>query len=108
MIEQAWAMGTQPGQGGAGGGLLGFLPFLLILVVIYFLMLRPQMKRQKQQQKMLSELKKGDKVVTNSGMFGTIVGFNEKENIVVLRVGEDTKVEFLKSSIAGQVKPSSE
>src|SRR3990170_2341119 len=107
-MEQAWAMGTQPGQSGGAGGLLGFLPFLLILVVIYFLMLRPQMKRQKQHQKMLTELKKGDRVVTNGGMFGTIVGFNEKDNSVVLRVGEDTKIEFLKSSIAGAVKPSSE
>ena len=100
-------MGSQPGQSGGSAGLLGFLPFLLILVVIYFLMLRPQMKRQKQQQKMLSELKKGDRVVTNSGMFGTIVGINEKDNIVVLKVGEETKIEFLKSSIAGTVKTSS-
>jgi preprotein translocase subunit YajC len=103
----AWAMGSQPGQSGGSAGLLGFLPFLLILVVIYFLMLRPQMKKQKQQQKMLSELKKGDRVVTNSGMFGTIVGINEKDNIVVLKVGEETKIEFLKSSIAGTVKTSS-
>ena len=100
-------MGSQPGQsGGAAGGLLGFLPFVLIIFVIYFLMLRPQMKKQKQQQKMLTELKKGDRVVTNSGMFGTIVGINEKENIIVLKVGEDTKIEFLKSSIAGPVKTS--
>jgi len=103
----AWAMGSQPGQSGGSAGLLGFLPFLLILVVIYFLMLRPQMKKQKQQQKMLSELKKGDRVITNSGMFGTIVGINEKDNIVVLKVGEETKIEFLKSSIAGTVKTSS-
>ena len=106
MLGIAWAMGSQPGQTGGSAGLLGFLPFLLILVVIYFLMLRPQMKKQKQQQKMLSELKKGDRVVTNSGMFGTIVGINEKDNIVVLKVGEETKIEFLKSSIAGTVKTS--
>jgi preprotein translocase subunit YajC len=97
-------MGSQPGQSGGSAGLLGFLPFILILLVIYFLMLRPQMKRQKQHQKMLTELKKGDKVVTNSGILGTIVGMNEKDNIVVLKVGEDTKIEFLKSSIAGTVK----
>ena len=108
MFGLAWAMGSQPGQSGGSAGLLGFLPFLLILLIIYFFMLRPQMKRQKQQQKMLSELKKGDRVITNSGMLGTIVGMNEKENIVVLKVGEDTKIEFLKSSIAGMVKQSSE
>lgn len=104
MFGIAWAMGSQPGQSGGSAGLLGFLPFILILLVIYFLMLRPQMKRQKQHQKMLTELKKGDKVVTNSGILGTIVGMNEKDNIVVLKVGEDTKIEFLKSSIAGTVK----
>ena len=103
MLEQAFAMGTQGGQQG-GGGLLAFLPFVLILVIIYFLLLRPQQKRQKTHQKMLTELKKGDKVITNSGMLGTIVGFNEKENIVVLKVGEDTKIEFLKSSIAGRME----
>lgn len=108
MFGIAWAMGAQPGQSGGSAGLLGFLPFILILLVIYFLMLRPQMKRQKQHQKMLTELKKGDRVVTNSGMLGTIVGMNEKDNIVVLKVGEDTKIEFLKSSIAGTVKPASE
>ncbi|OGC78342.1 MAG: preprotein translocase subunit YajC [candidate division Zixibacteria bacterium RBG_16_50_21] len=102
-------MGGQPGQsGGAGAGIMGFLPFLLIIVIIYFLMLRPQMKKQKHHQKMLTELKKGDRVVTNGGMLGTIVGINEKENVVVLKVGEDTKIEFLKSSIAGPVKTSSE
>jgi preprotein translocase subunit YajC len=96
-------MGAQGGQSSGGAGILGFLPFLLIILVIYFLMLRPQMKKQKQHQKLLSDLKKGDKVITNSGMFGTIVGFNEEEKSVVLKIGENTKVEFLRGSIAGRV-----
>jgi preprotein translocase subunit YajC len=52
---------------------------------------------------MLTTLRKGDKVVTNSGMFGTIVGMDDKENKVVLKVAENVKIEFLKSSIAGRV-----
>ena len=67
----------------------------------------PQQKKQKEHQRILSELRKGDKVVTNSGMFGTIVGINDKDNIVVLKIAENVKAEFLKSSIAGRVEEGS-
>ena len=99
MFEVAYAM-SGSGQGQGGGSLLSFLPFILIIFVFYFLMIRPQQKKQKVHQRMLGELRKGDKVVTSSGMFGTIVGINDKDNIVVLKIGENVKVEFLKSSIA--------
>jgi preprotein translocase subunit YajC len=102
MIETAYAMGTQ-GGGGQGGGIAAFLPFIAMIVILYFLLIRPQQKRQKEHKSMLSTLRKGDKVVTNSGMFGTIVGMDEKENKVVLKVGENVKIEFLKSSVAGRV-----
>ena len=52
---------------------------------------------------MLGSLKKGDKVVTNGGMFGIIWGIDDKENKIVLKFGDDLKIEFLKSSIAGKV-----
>ena len=106
MFEVAYAM-TGNGQGQGGGGLYAFLPFILIIVVFYFLMIRPQQKKQKEHQRMLGELRKGDRVVTNSGMFGTIVGINDKDNIIVLKIGENVKVEFLKSSIAGRVEKGS-
>lgn len=94
------------GVGGGGnqqGGLAAFLPLILIVVIFYFLLIRPQTKRQKEHKMMLTTLRKGDKVVTNSGMFGTIVGMDDKENKVVLKVAENVKIEFLKSSIAGRV-----
>ena len=69
-----------------------------------FLLIRPQTKRQREHKTMLTTLRKGDKVVTNSGMYGTIVGMDEKENKVVLKVAENVKIEFLKSSIAGRVE----
>jgi len=103
VTEQIFLMGSQGGQQG-GGGILAFLPFILIFVIIYFLMLRPQQKKQKAHQRMLTELKKGDKVVTNAGMLGTIAGFNEKENTVVVKVDDNTKVEFLRGSIAGRIE----
>lgn len=93
---------AQPG--GGGGSPLGFfVPILLIFLIMYFLMIRPQQKKQKRHQAMLSILKKGDRVVTNSGMFGTVWGINDKENKVILKFGEDLKIEFLKSAIAGKV-----
>jgi preprotein translocase subunit YajC len=102
MIETAYAVGTQ-GSGGQGGGIAAFLPFIAMIVILYLLLIRPQQKRQKEHKMMLSTLRKGDKVVTNSGMFGTIVGMDDKENKVVLKVAENVKIEFLKSSVAGRV-----
>ncbi|MCK4428338.1 MAG: preprotein translocase subunit YajC [candidate division Zixibacteria bacterium] len=102
MIETAYAMGTQ-GGGGQGGGIAAFLPFIAMIVILYLLLMRPQQKRQKEHKMMLTTLRKGDKVVTNSGMYGTIVGINEQENTVVLKVAENVKIQFLKSSIAGRV-----
>lgn len=61
-----------------------FLPFILIFVVFYFFMLAPQMKRQKQEKKFLTEMKRGDKVITKSGLHGKIVELNEKDNSCVI------------------------
>lgn len=86
--------------------LVSLVPILLIFVIFYLLLIRPQQKRQKEHQRLLTALKKGDKVVTNSGMFGVISSINDEKNIVVLRVDNDVKMEFLKSSIAGKVDNS--
>ena len=96
---------AQPADGGAGSVIaqLGFL--LPLFLIMYLLIIRPQQKKQKEHKKMLSELKKGDRVITSGGMHADIFAFNEKRDTVVLKVG-DTKMEFLKSSIAGKVKDS--
>ncbi len=95
------ALGAPQGEGGGGG--YGFLIMMaLLFAVMYFLLIRPQQKRQKQQQQMIAQLKKGDQVITSGGMIGTVVGFGEQENIVVLKFGENTKIEFLKSAIASR------
>jgi len=73
------------------------LPILGMLVIFYFLMIRPQQKRQKELQKMLSAIKKGDRVLTASGMYGVVAGV--KDDIVVLKIAEDVKVEMLKSAV---------
>jgi preprotein translocase subunit YajC len=88
-------------QGGGGGGnpFLTFLPIILIFVIFYFLLIRPQQKRQREHQSMLDRISKGDRVVTSGGMYGTVVGV--KDNIVVLRIADDVKVEFTKTSVSG-------
>ncbi len=98
-------MGAPQGQGGSAGG--GFLSMILmfgaIFLVMYFFMIRPQQKRQKEHQKMLSELKKGDRILTNSGMYGTIFGFSDDENKIIVKVSDEVKIEFHKSAIANKV-----
>lgn len=77
--------------------------FGLIFVLMYLLLIRPQRKKQKEHQKLLGELKKGDRVVTSGGMFGTIFAIDEERNRVVLKINDNTRLEFLKSSIAAKV-----
>jgi preprotein translocase subunit YajC len=92
-------------QVGAAGGpanptiavLLQFLQFVPIFLIIYFLLIRPQQQRQKQLAKMLVDLKKGDRVLTSGGIFGTVIGIDGVK--VVIKIAEETKVEFSKSSI---------
>ena len=71
------------------------------MAIFYFILIRPQLKRQKQHQGMLSSLQKGDKVITSGGIHGTIVGL--KDDVVVVKVAENTKLEISKSAVAGVV-----
>ncbi|MDR2782416.1 MAG: preprotein translocase subunit YajC [Treponema sp.] len=86
--------------GGAAGGnaLVSFVPFILIIAIFYFLIIRPQNKKQKETQKMLGALKKGDKIVTIGGIHGTIQ--KVKEGSVIVKVDENTKMEFSRSAIS--------
>lgn len=90
--------------GGAGGGLIGLLPFILIFVIFYFLLIRPQQRKQKlaQQERdaMLNSLKSGDKVVTTGGIYGTIVAVRERDDTVQLRIAQSVSVEAERSAIA--------
>lgn len=76
-----------------------FAPLILMFVVLYFFMIRPQMKKAKQERNFASELKKGDRIVTKSGMHGKIVDFSEKNNAVIIETGAG-KITFDRSSIS--------
>ncbi len=90
-------MGT---QGGQGGGAMAFLPMIMIIVVMYFLMIRPQAKKQKEHRKMLDMLEKGDKILTTGGVLGTIAGIKEKESILIVKIADNVKIEMMKTSVA--------
>jgi preprotein translocase subunit YajC len=92
----ASAIGGQP-------GIMGMLmPFALMFGVLYFLMIRPQQKKMKEQQSMLSALSHGDEVVTTSGMLGKITGITDK--VVTLEVADNVRVKMLKSQVSQVVK----
>lgn len=82
---------------------LNLFPLILIFVIFYFLLIRPQKKRDKEHQKMLTGLNKNDEVVTSSGIHGTIV--NVKDKTVILRIDENVKIEIEKNCIAYVKKP---
>ena len=87
---------SQTGEG--GNPFMMFVPIILIFVVFYFILIRPQQKKQKAHQSLLSQLKKGDKVVTNGGLYGTVS--DAKDHVVVLKIAENVKVEVVKSAVA--------
>ncbi|SKB26966.1 preprotein translocase subunit YajC [Maribacter arcticus] len=76
-----------------------FLPMILIFVVAYFFMIRPQMKRQKDEKKFSAELKRGDRVITKSGLHGKVVDLNEKDSSCVLETMAG-KLKFDRSAIS--------
>jgi preprotein translocase subunit YajC len=85
--------GSQP------GGFALFLPLILIMVIFYFLMIMPAQRRQKKVAEMLKDLKTGDKVITNGGIYGTIAGL--EPDAVQLRIAEQVKIKVSRSAIAG-------
>ena len=86
-------------QGGGSANLISTLiMFGAIFLIFYFMIIRPQQKRAKEREKMLSNMQKGDKIITSGGMHGTIAGLDEKT--VLLQVGDNIKMKFEKSAIA--------
>tara|TARA_B000000441_G_C21616352_1_gene274803 strand:- start:278 stop:583 length:306 start_codon:yes stop_codon:yes gene_type:complete len=91
-------MGAPPAGGGEPSPIASLLPFALMFLVLYLLILRPQMKKQKQQQQMIDELEKGDQVVTSGGIHGLIQ--NIKDDIIVLKIAENVKIELSRSAVS--------
>ena len=91
----------QPSFGQPGFG-MSFVPFVLMFGVIYFLMIRPQQKRLKEQQAMVNALKQGDEILTASGILGKVTGVTEK--VVTVEVADNVRVKMLKSQVSQVIK----
>ena len=108
-VTDAFAQGTQapvdnsPMAQFFGGGLSFPVMMGLMFAILYFMVIRPQNRERKKLQQRVEALKKGDKVVTTSGIFATVVSIEDDR--AVLRISEETKVEFAKSAIAQVITP---
>lgn len=104
MFENLYAMGSGNGAQGGGSLVFGLLPFILIFVILYLLILRPQSKKQKERQKMLDVLQKGDKVVTIGGVHGKIMGFKDDNKTIILKVDDNVKLDVDRTAISNVIK----
>jgi len=104
-LELLFAMAPQGGEG--GGGLISTLiMFGAIFLIFYFMIIRPQQKRSKEREKLLSNLEKGDKVVTNGGIHGIVSGLEEKT--ALLQVADNMKIKIERSAITTVISKKSE
>jgi len=86
----------QPQQ--VGNPFFSFLPIILLFLVFYFLLIRPQSKRQKELERMRQALKKGDKIITSGGIHGTIEGIKDND-VLLIKTGGDTKLHISRSAV---------
>ncbi|RLA34013.1 MAG: preprotein translocase subunit YajC [Gammaproteobacteria bacterium] len=101
-ISDAWA---QAAPAGGSPDLMGFLPLILIFVVFYFLLIRPQSKRQKEHKKMLAQIEIGDEVITNGGLFGIVSDLGDA--FVLLNVAEGVEVKVQRQALAATLPKGS-
>lgn len=100
LAQAAGKGGGSQVPGGCGGGLVNLAPMLLMFAVFYFLLIRPQQKKAKEHREMLQQLKRGDRIITNGGMLGTITGVTDR--YITLEVAEKIRLRILRSHILGK------
>ena len=99
-MDILYGFATNPDAPQGGGGIAAFFPSFLIMIIIYFLMIRPKSKRQKNKQTMLLALKKGDKVITIGGIYGTVTGMKNQGKLIVLKVDKNFNINLNRSAIS--------
>ncbi len=95
------AMASPTEGGGSGSVLIQFMPIILIFLVFWFMIIRPQKKQQEKRKSMITALKRGDRIVTNGGLFATVK--DVKGDRVVATIAEGVKVEISKSAIGSVI-----
>ncbi len=102
----AWAADVAPGASGGGNPIMSFLPIIAIFAVMYFLMIRPQQKKQKEHQAMLSAIQKGDKIQTTGGIIGTITGLDANE--LTVEIAPQVRVKVGRGFVTRVIRPTVE
>jgi len=100
-LSSILAMGGQ--AEGGGNPIMGFVPLILVMGIFYMLILRPQQRRQKEHKTMVQALGRGDKVLTNGGLFATIQ--DVKDEYFVCTIADGVKVEIARNAVSARVKP---
>ena len=104
MVDIAYAMG-QSGAAGQGGGFSAFVPLILMFVIFYFLLIRPQQKKQKLHREMISNVKKGDRIVTGGGIHGRVTGVSD--TTLTVEIAEKVRVKLNRGNVSSVIQPSS-
>ncbi len=102
LISNAYAQAA----GGAPGGafdLISLLPLVLIFVVFYFLLIRPQQKRMREHQDMIKSLKRGDKIVTGGGVYGTVVKVEDSEDALLVEIAKDVRIKVARPTVQSKI-----
>lgn len=102
MFNQLFLFMAPSGQEGGAGIIGNVVLFGSIILIFYFMIIRPQQKRQKERQQMIDSMKKGDKIVTAGGIHGTIVGVEDK--ILLVQIADNVKVKVDRSSVGNILK----
>ncbi len=100
MISSAYAMGQTGGAGGAGG-IAGFLPIIILFAIFYFLLIRPQQKKAKEHREMIANLKKGIRIITSGGIYGTIQSIDD--TTIGLEIAEKVKIKISRGNVAAVI-----
>jgi len=101
LISTAFAMGAAGGQGGQAGGIAGFLPIIILFAIFYFLLIRPQQKKAKEHKGMIANLKKGVRIITSGGIYGTIQSIDD--TTIGLEISEKVKIKISRGNVAAVI-----
>jgi preprotein translocase subunit YajC len=106
LIDIAYALSPGGGGEGGAGGFTGFIPLILMFVIFYFLLIRPQQKRSKEHRQMVSNLKKGDRIITSGGIHGRITGMDD--TTLTVEIADKVRVKVARGNVSGLVQPGSQ
>lgn len=101
MISTAFAMGASGGGATGTGGLAGFLPIIILFAIFYFLLIRPQQKKAKEHRDMIGNLKKGARIISSGGIYGTIISIDD--TTIGLEIAEKVKIKISRGNVAALI-----